>query len=216
MLYNKLPVSVKVINLNIDEWMSYQYLPIKLPNQHKITLEKRLYFLYHFLGDIACDYVGLNGLDDYMNSYMYLTIKNGYQSNGCSFNRKGLHSDGFLTDDINYIWYNKQPTIFNYTGFVLSKDERLSLKEMEYQADPAKDVIFPCNNILRMDQYSIHRVGEPVEGQRCFIKVSFSKDKYNLKGNSINYDLDYSWVMKDRKVERNIPQGEINEVRDTN
>jgi len=41
---------------------------------------------------------------------------------------------------------------------------------------------------------------------RTFVKISFSKDKYDLIGNSHNYEMDYKWDMKERKEERNIPQ----------
>lgn len=41
---------------------------------------------------------------------------------------------------------------------------------------------------------------------RAFLKVSFSKDKYDLLGNSHNYLMDYNWEMKARKEDRNIPQ----------
>lgn len=34
---------------------------------------------------------------------------------------------------------------------------------------------------------------------RNFLKVSFSKDKYDLKGNSKNYLLSYDWYFRDRK-----------------
>lgn len=43
----------------------------------------------------------------------------------CSFNRMGYHSDGFLTDDINYIWCDNNPTIFNISAFNLTLDENL-------------------------------------------------------------------------------------------
>ena len=41
---------------------------------------------------------------------------------------------------------------------------------------------------------------------RTFFKLSFSKDKYDLKGNSHNYLFDYNWEMRERKENRNIPQ----------
>jgi hypothetical protein len=44
---------------------------------------------------------------------------------------------------------------------------------------------------------------------RAFLKVSISKDKYDLIGNSHNYLLDYDWQMKERKQERNIPQSVV-------
>ena len=44
---------------------------------------------------------------------------------------------------------------------------------------------------------------------RTFIKVSFSDQKYNLKGNTHNYLFDYEWDMIDRSVSRNDPTGGV-------
>ena len=64
--------------------------------------------------------------------------------------------------------------------------------------------------LVRINQYNVHRVADVTEdGMRAFLKVSFSKDKYDLIGNAINYDLDYNWKMKPRNITRNIPQSTI-------
>jgi hypothetical protein len=135
-----------------------------------------------------------------------------YQMPNCSFNRMGWHSDGFLTDDINYIWCDKYPTIFNKSNFILSPDDTLSIQEMEMQADPLNDVTYNENQLIRLDQFNIHKVA-PVKsgGMRTFLKVSISKDKYDLIGNSHNYLLNYDWKMKQRKEQRNIPQSIIHQ-----
>ncbi len=41
---------------------------------------------------------------------------------------------------------------------------------------------------------------------RTFLKVSFSRDKYDLAGNSHNSRLDYDWPMRERGLTRNTPQ----------
>ena len=156
---------------------------------------------------MCCDFVGSFGLNRYVDSYVYLTAKHQYQRNHQGFNRPGWHSDGFSTDDISYIWSDKQPTIFNSGDFYLSDDDSFSMKEMEQQALEENNFFYPNNSVVRMDQYSIHKVGEYEEGDRAFIKICFSKDQYALKGNSINYELDYDWEYQDRHKERNIPQG---------
>ena len=70
---------------------------------------------------------------------------------------------------------------------------------------------YPENSFLRLNQYNIHRVsGVKSTCLRSFLKVSFSQDKYDLRGNSINRLLNYNWDMKERKKERNIPQSRIN------
>lgn len=86
-------------------------------------------------------------------------------------------------------------------------DDKLSLAEMGLQAIPENDIKFRENELLRLNQFNIHRVDTFMTcGMRTFLKVSFSKDKYDLIGNSHNSLMDYNWEMRERKAERNIPQ----------
>lgn len=207
MKYGDLPTYLGLHEVDCEEMIYYQYLPIKLKSKTELLVEERLKPFEKILGNICCDFVGEFGLDRFIDSYVYLTAKKMYQSNGCSFNRKGYHSDGFLTNDINYIWSDKNPTVFNFSKFNLTLDDKISLKEMEEQADEEKIETYPDNSLLRLNQYNIHRVLS-IKGTylRTFIKVSFSQDKYDLKGNSRNYLLNYDWETRERELERNIPQ----------
>lgn len=208
MKYGTLPKNLGLHDVECDEMLFYQYLPIKLKNQTEPIVEQRLKCFKDLIGNICCDFVGEFGLDRFVNGYVYLTVKKKYQTAGCSFNRKGYHSDGFLTDDINYVWCDKNPTTFNYSNFNLTLDDKISMQEMEEQADVENEKTYPENSLLRLDQYNIHKVSEVKElVLRTFVKVSFSDDKYDLKGNSKNYLLDYDWEMRDRELQRNIPQG---------
>jgi hypothetical protein len=207
-MYGKLP---EVIGYFFDqyskkEYFSYQYLPIKMPTHNYYRIEERLWPFTELIDDVVHYYKNNYGVEAYQSNYIYLTAKRMYQKNGCGFNRQGWHSDSFMSDDINFLWTDKQSTIFNTSKFNLSQDDKLSLKEMEEQADPQNNITFPLNSILRLNQYVIHKVGEIEEGVRTFVKISFSKDKYDLEGNSHNYLLDYDWIMRPRNKERNIPQ----------
>ena len=60
--------------------------------------------------------------------------------------------------------------------------------------------------LLKLDEFCVHRVQEAKEQMmRTFIKISISKNRYNLKDNSINHDLSYSWPLTDRIAGRNAP-----------
>lgn len=207
MKYGTPPEYLGTHEVQCDEMLFYQYLPIKLRGVQGYIIEERLQcfesLIQHALMDFRIDF----GSEEYLDSYIYLTVKKMYQVGGCSFNRRGYHSDGFLTDDINYIWSDKNPTVFNLSKFDLTLDDEISMKEMESQAKPDLVAVYPENSLLRLDQYSIHKVCEN-NGLvlRTFIKISFSKDKYDLKGNSKNHLMDYDWKMRDRSTERNIPQ----------
>lgn len=204
--YNKDPEDLGVFSVEVEEYFSYTYLPIKLINSSELIIENRLKVFEKLIGRVCCDYIGEYGLDGYVNSYVYITAKHQYQKEYKGFNRAGWHSDGFMTDDISYIWSNTQPTVFNNSEFDITQDDILSMTEMVEQADPKNNFIYPNNSLLRMDQFSIHKVGNIIKGNRAFLKVVISKDKFDLQGNSKNYDLDYDWQMRLRKATRNIPQ----------
>lgn len=204
-MYGKLPEVIDIIDINVEEMFSYTYLPIKL-KYGKITVEDRLRIFLPLIYECESNFLKINTFQEYDNHYIYLTVKNLYQKENRGFNREGWHSDGIFTNDINYIWSSNQPTIFNDSRFDLSPCDERSMDEMIFQAKKENNKTYPNKTLLKLDQYVIHRVGPIEPGMRCFFKLSFSKDKYNLKGNSHNYLLDYNWEMRDRKIERNIPQ----------
>jgi len=212
MKYGDLPKVIST-NLQVDckEMLFYQYLPIKLSNSSNIKYEKRLSVFDTLINNCILDFnKTLNSFKEFEEYYIYLTVKHMYQLKNSSYNRTGYHSDGFLTNDINYIWSNINPTVFNISDFDLTLDDKLSLIEMKDQANPQFDIMFANNTLLKLDQYNIHKVNDKIkEGMRTFFKLSFSKDKYDLIGNSHNYELDYNWEMKERQKERNIPQTKI-------
>ena len=195
------------IYCHCKEMMFYQYLPIKMSNSLSTPVyEDRLKYFSRLIQGCEKDFIQNFGLEAYRDHYIYLTVKHQYQLPNCSYNREGWHSDGFMSDDINYIWSNRFGTEFNFSEFNLTQDHNISLKEMEEQALPENNFIYEDQSLLRLDQFNIHRVQKTEEeGMRTFFKLSFSKEKYNLIGNSHNYELDYKWDMLSREVERNHP-----------
>lgn len=207
MRYGELPKPLGQYAIECDEMFFYQYLPIKLIGDSKPVTEERLNCFNNIIGAICCDFIGVFGLNMYMESYAYLTAKNMFVTPGCSYNRPGYHSDGFMTDDINYIWCDKCPTVFNTSQYALTMHHEFSLSEMEQQSLKENEVTYPDNELLRLNEFNIHKVAEIKEPTiRSFLKISFSKDKYDLIGNSHNYLLNYQWEMKKRQIQRNVPQ----------
>lgn len=209
--YGQKPKTLGIFTVESKEMMFYQYLPIKLAGTVHLTPEKRLLGYDKIILSACLDYMNTFGREAFTKSYVYVTVKNLYQhKNGNSFNREGWHSDGFLTDDVNYIWSDKAPTVFNLSDFNIRLDDALGMKDMNDQAMLQNNVTYMNNMLLRLNQYVIHKVGEmPESGMRQFVKVSISRDKYDLLGNSVNYDLEYNWDMKPRKEVRNVPQSKI-------
>lgn len=210
MRYGDLPKNLGVKIAKVNEMCFYQYLPIKLKSMDIMVLEKRLYSLRSLLNQIEKDFIEDFGNKLFKESYVYLTVKKLFQTAGSNFNRPGYHSDGFMTNDINYIWSDNTGTIFNHGHFNLSQNDSDSILEMQNQADERCENIYKDGSLLRLNQFNIHKCQEvKIDRMRTFIKVSFSKDKYDLIGNSHNYLLNYNWEMKERKYERNIPQSII-------
>lgn len=101
MKYGGLPKNLGLIEIDCPQMLFYQYLPIKLVGDVEPVVEERLKCFESVIGASLCDFIADYGLSRYVDSYVYLTAKKMYQVGGCSFNRLGYHSDGFMTDDIN-------------------------------------------------------------------------------------------------------------------
>lgn len=206
MQYGDLPISLGIIDVNCVEMMFYQYLPIKLSGGINIQVEDRLLCFSGLIGTACGDYIWTFGVDNFRDCNIYITAKRLYAKPGCPINRPGYHSDGFMTDDINYIWSDKFPTVFNTSPYSLTMHHEYSLSEMELQSLVENEVRYKENELLRLNQFSIHKVARITElALRTFVKISFSKEQYNLAGNSRNYLLKYDWEMKAREDVRNHP-----------
>lgn len=197
-----------------QEFMHYMYLPISMPgNGNEIRVPKRLEFASRVIWNAIDmeDYrFGAAGKWD----YIYLTMRRGYATPGNPLNRPGWHSDGFGTNDVNYVWTDKFPTDFAIMEFQdVSSDHGASIRQFTEQIELARQlgvdpvVNYPDNQLLRLDSSVIHAapaIPDP-GGVRSFLKVSFSNQRYNLVGNSHNYLFDYDWKMFDRQEVRNDP-----------
>lgn len=211
--YGTPPIKIDEIKCISDEMFFYQYLPIKMViNPIDIKFGYQLEFAQDLINRCCGDFIKEYGYKEFENHYIYLTAKRMYVNEGQNLNRPGWHSDGFGTNDINYIWCDSVPTEFilcDYTA--VPKDDHKALEsfqevgEAHERARLVKKI--EVNTIYRLDETVIHstakHIGLPII--RTFIKISFSKEKYNLKGNSHNYLFDYEWEMKDRELTRNHP-----------
>lgn len=205
--YGQLP---KVCGIHIVEPIEMFFYQDMLIKDKRFTIpvyENRLNIFKPIIEAAINDFINKFGYEAYLNTYVYLSAKHLFQPIDKPFNRPGWHCDGFMSNDINYVWSNNNPTVFNHGIFSLSQDDSLSIMEMEQQADEKNNLSYANHQLIRLDQFNIHRVADVKEaGMRAFVKVSFSKDKFCLKGNTHNHLLDYDWEMKDRSIERNIPQ----------
>jgi len=198
--YGHAPQLIGTFPIDVEEMMFYQYLPIKMRYEHEWVIPKRLKIFQPLIDQVIMN-------EFLIDKYVYITAKNIYVTPDNMGNRPGWHSDGFGTDDINYIWCNNYPTEFCIQPFILSDDHSLSLIEMEEQINTANIISYTRYQLLRLTESNIHRCTSINEGgMRAFVKISISKDRYNLIGNSHNHDMRYKWKMYAREVVRNHPQ----------
>lgn len=208
MRYGTKPEDLGFVDVNCEEMMFVQYMPICIEADatsffvNKIGMPESLNVFRPLVEKVIDDLIQI----DSEYNYIYITAKHLYVSPTYQGNRPGWHSDGFMSDDINYIWCSAYSTEFCVQDFNLTQDHEISMIEMEQQVNKSNIFTFPEKHLLKLTQAQIHRVTEIKEcGMRTFVKVSASNDKYNLIGNAHNYLLDYKWDMQPRLNTRNHP-----------
>jgi hypothetical protein len=200
-MFSHEPFVLGQYEIDCHELMFVQYMPIAMPGR-SFRLPPNLMCFMPLLEAIQ-----VGEIDPF--DYVYLTAKRLFVGPNCLGNRPGWHTDGFGTDDINYIWSDALPTEFCVNQhFDLCDDHEVSMRQMEEQASPANIKTYPAGSLLKLDSTVVHRCAQPAtEGYRTFVKISASRDRYNLTGNAHNYLFDYDWPMVERKASRNHPVG---------
>lgn len=201
-MYGIEPADMGEVDIDLREMMFYLYLPIKLPKHP--ARHGSLYAKPRRLRPLE-PILGLLPITECRDRYVYITCKRTFVSPGKMANRPGWHCDGFGTDDINYIWSDCAPTEFCLQKFDLPDDDAASLAAMNAQAKPENVHTWPDRHLLRLDQRQVHRVSEqPYTGMRTFIKITISRHKFDLEGNSHNHRIDYNWEMRKPGADRNM------------
>lgn len=209
--YGSPPTQLGTFNLDPTEMQFTLYMPVMLPSRHtgcEFTFKgvpPNLRFMQEMLLAALLDATHTGPFDP--DHYVYVTCKTLFVQPGAPGNRPGWHVDGWGSNgDLNYIWYDMNPTEFAVQTFVdIPDDDVASMAAMEAQVHHSCIWTYPERTLLRLDEGVVHRVGPVVRtGIRTFVKISMSKHQYNLKGNSHNYMLDYDWEMVDRVPMRNV------------
>lgn len=209
MQYGKAPGQHGIWDLDFQEYMHYMYLPIMIPESEVIEIPDNLSFAQEMIVRVI-EHEWSRGGGRKVHSHIYVTARRGYATPGNPLNRPGWHSDGFGTDDINYVWTDRFPTLFAIGDFGnISADHAESSEQFTHRAEnwPMTLQTYKDRELLRLDPSVIH-TAPPIPapgGERSFFKISFSNSRYNLKGNAHNHKLNYDWPMFDRQVARNDP-----------
>lgn len=171
-----------LVDVNPTEYVFNLYLPIKLQWGVCIHLPENIKWALPIVQSVIKD-VGRTSIE---GRWMYITVK--YMWVGYELaNRPGWHADGFLTNDLNYIWYDRLPTEFSIQDFEVDECHIKSLEQFEEQAKDENIQTYPIKHVLKLDSRNVHRVAyDDNPGFRTFVKVSISDHFYNLEGNAKN------------------------------
>lgn len=191
------PIKISEIKLDLKEYMTVQYLPVKMAGSDLIKLPPNLECLREMIMQTEFE----------LDEIVYVTAKYRYVSPTVSMNRGGWHIDAFGEEgDKNYLWCDSYPTRYVLGEIPEIKDHRESMAFFEGFAMGRRHYFCQPNTLYRLDQSCLHATQDiPEAGYRQFVKISVSKKQYNLKGNAHNYLFDYDWKLYDREKLRNDP-----------
>lgn len=201
-IYGRAPIDLGLVDLSPTEMMFWIYCPIKLRESNNIVVPPNL---WQFSSIIDACWEATDSASWY-DRYVYLTAKTLWVTNDNPGQRRGWHCDGFMTDDLNYIWYDSEPTVFATSDepIAFTQEHKTALEEMAVAGETLPNSTYPIKHLLRLDQTVLHRVGDfGAPGMRSFVKLSVSQHPFNLVGNSINRELAPDWNYAKRSVTRN-------------
>lgn len=136
----------------------------------------------------------------------YLTLKHEYVNHASTGTRPGWHIDGFMSDQMNFIWTDCLPTAVVVGDFSVSADHDLSLTEMTHQAQGRQIIHLKPKNMYELSQEVVHA---PVVDDtrspilRTFLKLTFTKEEFNCARNAWNYKLPHIRGFKTPAASRN-------------
>ncbi len=185
-------------------------MPIKLLGG-KVTVPKELEQFKEFLQKVIDHEKAVN--PDFDEYYMYFTVDQHQVKKGSTHRRPGVHIDGVqgaryavklppehlysASDTLGTVFYDQS---FDLTALDPAKQHVHA--ELERQALEVNARATPDFDIAFWDSYSVHRADLAKEDlMRTFVRVEFSKKKYDSEGDTVNPALDYHW----ERVARPIP-----------
>lgn len=185
-------------------------MPLKLPGG-AVTVPVELAQFREFLQKVIDHEKAVN--PDFDEYYMYFTVDQHEVKKGSTHRRPGVHIDGVqgarykvklppehlysASDGLGTVFYDQT---FDLTTLDPAKQHVHA--ELERQASEANARATPDFDIAFWDSYSVHRADIATKDlMRTFVRVEFSKKKYDSEGDTVNPALDYRW----ERVSRPIP-----------
>lgn len=212
-IYSGHPLAIANLKLDAEEFQHVVYMPVKaLDGGHHARLPDNLEWTRPAVDAVLRHLWGPRCPDLFESWYVYLSIKRSWVDAGTAGNREGWHIDGYGSNgDKNFIWCDAVPAEYLKGTFNLPADHADCLERLEYLGDKRGSFFINDGTLEPFQLYdlgsTVHRCAiAKVSGMRTFLKVSVSRDKYDLKGNARNPLLPSThWPLKDRQGTRNHP-----------
>lgn len=189
--------------------MYYLYLPVKMRDTSDVRIPENVKGLWPLIEEAMT--VAARSNRDIHADYVYLSARKGWATPDNPLNRPGWHSDGFGTEDLNFVWWRGTGTRFAIGDFgIVPEDHITSLEHFERIAQHSGKVKivedYPERCLYEIDPYVVHATPNMTSSAwRQYVKVSISTERYNLENNSHNYLFEYDWPLYSRSVIRNDP-----------
>lgn len=185
-------------------------IPIKMPGTG-FNIPAELEQFREFLQKIIDHEAAVN--PELGEFYAYLTVDQNVVRKGATQRRPGVHIDGVqgarypvklppehlysVSDTLGTVFYDQ---VFDLTRLDPAKHHVHA--ELERQAREEHAIRVPDFQIAFWDSYSVHRADvAPEPLRRTFVRVEFSRKKYDSLGDTYNPLFEYDW----RPVARPIP-----------
>jgi len=211
-IYSGQPLAIARLHLDAEEFQHVVYMPIK-DKGARARIPENLRWAWPAV-DAVLGHLRHGGRcpDLFESWYVYLTAKRSWVDVGTAGNREGWHIDGYGSNgDKNFIWCDSIPAQYMKGTFNLPADHKECLERLEYLGGKMGTHFITEGTLAAHQLYdlgqTVHRCNiAKFSGMRTFLKVSVSRDKYDLKGNARNPLLPSThWPLKDRQGTRNHP-----------
>lgn len=220
-VYSGHPLAIAHLpEMRAEEFQHVVYMPIAADGVFDLPDGLRwatpaIYAVFDHLHGARCP-------DLFTDWYVYLSVKHGWVDAGQAGNREGWHIDGFGSPgDKNFIWCDSTPTEYLKGTFVVPSDHKGCLERLAYLAGKVGIQHKPRNDLAplhitqgHLETHTLYELGQTVHqpskalvsGMRTFVKISVSRERYDLVGNARNPLLPSThWPLKAREGVRNHP-----------
>lgn len=198
-----------------DTILFVQDMPIKMRGSSNVEIPAELGQFFEAFDKIINHERLIN--PDFVDYYAYVCVDQRPVNPDQTQRRPGAYSTSFPFGNVSkggysdsvYVIYDSVPIEFCRGNFRFDSDLNTAdpeAVEKHFEERTKSIKTYQPYQILMLDSGHVCREGRNETDSvvnRTFLKVIFSKDKFNCEGNTHNFFFDYSWLLTQRKETRN-------------